>query len=60
MLLLSLYAIAMFGYITATRRASSWGSDAAAERARLTRVDDDVAALRGEIRRIAIQHRNGE
>lgn len=49
-LLLSVYAFAMFGYITATLASFFVGSDAAAERVRVRRLADELAARRDELR----------
>lgn len=50
-LLLSVYAFAMFGYITATLASYFVGSDAEADRARSRRMEADVAELRSAVRR---------
>jgi voltage-gated potassium channel len=52
-LLLSVYAFAMFGYITATLASFFVGSDAATDRARANRLDEELVSLRGEVRRIS-------
>lgn len=54
-LLLSVYAFAMFGYITATLASFFVGQEATAERARLSRLDEDLFRLRGDVRRLDAQ-----
>lgn len=45
-LLLSMYAFAVFGYITATLASYFVGSDAEQERARARRIEEELAAIR--------------
>jgi voltage-gated potassium channel len=51
-LLLSIYAFAVFGYITATLASYFIGSDAAEERARATRFEAEIRAIRAELQRL--------
>ena len=52
-LLLSIYAFAVFGYITATLASWFIGTDTAAERQRSSRLEAEVAELRFAIEKIA-------
>lgn len=52
-LLLSIYAFAMFGYITATLASFFIGGDAASQRALASRLDSELATLRGEVSRVS-------
>lgn len=52
-LLLSIYAFAVFGYITATLASFFVGSDAAEERHRSRKLEDEVTALRAAVDRLA-------
>jgi voltage-gated potassium channel len=52
-LLLSVYAFAMFGYITATLASFFIGGDAASQRALASRLDSELATLRGEVSRVS-------
>lgn len=52
-LLLSAYAFAMFGYITATLASFFVGSDAADERRRSARLEDEMVRLRTKLNRMA-------
>ena len=58
-LLLSIYAFAMFGYITATL-ASLFVGVAPARSARTRSIDDELAALRSSVERLASGRANGE
>jgi voltage-gated potassium channel len=51
-LLLSIYAFAVFGYITATLASYFIGSDATKERQRADRVEADLAAMRHTLERL--------
>ncbi|MEO7274212.1 MAG: ion transporter [Vicinamibacterales bacterium] len=52
-LLLSVYAFAVFGYITATLASYFVGSDAERERARTTRVEQELSAIRSALQRMS-------
>jgi voltage-gated potassium channel len=52
-LLLSVYAFAVFGYITATLASFFIGGDAASQRALTSRLDSELATLRGEMSRVS-------
>ena len=52
-LLLSLYAFAVFGYITATLASYFIGSDAEQERARSRRIEEELTAIRTAMQQLA-------
>jgi voltage-gated potassium channel len=52
-LLLSIYAFAMFGYITATLASFFVGSDVAEERRRSRNLEEELSALRAQVERLA-------
>jgi voltage-gated potassium channel len=50
--LLSMYAFAVFGYITATLASFFVGSDAAEERSRSRHIEEELSALRAQVERL--------